>query len=72
MQNDDFIGMCVYGDTDEPAMISFDGEFEGLSHRKDDRLVNQYLHPEINIKCNYEQNFDDRPRIEAAVDFVLE
>ena len=53
-------------------MKSFDGEFEGLSPRDDLRLVNKYAHPEMNLKCNYEQNFDDRPRIEAAVDFILE
>ena len=35
--DDDLIGMCVYGDSDPPTLESFDGQFEGLAPRPENR-----------------------------------
>ena len=35
--NDNLIGMCVYGDSDPPTFESFDGQFEGLAPRPQNR-----------------------------------
>ena len=35
--DDDRIGLCVYGDSDPPTLESFDGQFEGLAPRPENR-----------------------------------
>ena len=39
LDEDDLIGMCVYGDSDPPTIESFDGQFEGLAPRPEDRYL---------------------------------
>ena len=70
----DFIGMCVYGDSDPPTFASFDGQFEGLAIRPEDRSLRVIaFHAGYNsLTCNYEARFDDIRPHEAHVEKLYE
>ena len=41
-RDEDRIGMCVYGDSNPPTLVSFDGQFEGLAPRPEERNLRSY------------------------------
>ena len=58
-RDDDRIGMCVYGDSNPPTLVSFDGQFEGLAPRPEERNLRSYDVQNTELFCNYEARFDD-------------
>ena len=53
------IGMCVYGDSDPPSLVSFDGQFEGLAPRTKEIEPTKFFSKDKKLICNYEAMFDD-------------
>ena len=70
-KEDNTIGTCVYGEKEDPIWTGFDGEFEGLAPRDDFHELYQYGHATFNIKCGYEQMFDDIPQRQASIDKIF-